>query len=264
MRERLVFFLYRLATGLIARLSLPRAFRVGEILGASAWMLGGAYRGTVRRNLRIAFPRKSAGEIDELAKAHFRQLGANIFSSIKVAEMKSAEIDQHVEIEGLDRMKAVFASGRGVVMMISHLGNWELFAQLAHHLPGRELATIYQPLGNRLIDADIRRTRGRRGVQPLSRRQGFAVAMRILKEKGLVGVLVDQHAGDGGIWAPFFDRLASTSPLAGILAQKTNAAVVPVAIYTTGSARWRVVVSDPLPPAADANTLTASINQVLA
>ena len=40
---------------------------------------------------------------------------------------------------------------------------------------------------------------------------------------------------------PFFNRLCSTSPLAAALAIRTNSAVVPAAIFTSGFARWRVV-----------------------
>lgn len=261
--EQLVYYFYRLFTGLIKRLPLPTAFRVGAALGSFAWFVAGPYRRVVRRNLRIAFPEKDESALRDLAREHFRHLGANLFSSLRIAVMPPAAIDEFVEIEHFDRMVAALERGQGVIMMISHIGNWEVFAQLAHHLPGRGLATIYQPLGNRLIDEDIRSARGKRGVQPLSRREGFTAAVRILKENGVVGVLVDQHAGDGGIWTPLFDRLSSTSPLTATLAGKTGAAILPMAVYTVGEARWKLTVSEPIPITADKGTTTAEINQVL-
>ena len=63
---------------------------------------------------------------------------------------------------------------------------------------------------------------------------------------------------------PFFNRLSSTSPLAAALAIRTDSAVVPVAIYTTGFARWRVVLSPELPYHPDKpEQLTAEINDAL-
>jgi lauroyl/myristoyl acyltransferase len=34
-------------------------------------------------------------------------------------------------------------------------------------------------------------------------------------------VLVDQHAGDHGVWSPLFDRLASTTTIAALMAMRT-------------------------------------------
>jgi lipopolysaccharide heptosyltransferase II len=106
---------------------------------------------------------------------------------------------------------------------------------------------------------------------PFARKDGFSAPIRFLRDGNLVGVLVDQHAGDGGAWTPFFGRLASTSPLAATLALRTGARIVPVAIYTdasAGLARWRFVVSEPIRYKERSNDLTpeqltAEINQVL-
>ena len=63
---------------------------------------------------------------------------------------------------------------------------------------------------------------------------------------------------------PFFNRLCSTSPLAATLAIRTNAAVIPSAVYTSGFARWRVVVEEEIPyDPANPERLTADINAVL-
>ena len=77
----------------------------------------------------------------------------------------------------------------------------------------------------------------------------------------MLGVLIDQHAGDKGVWTPFFGRLASTTPFPAVLAKKTGAALMPVSIVTSGIARWRVEVDDFI-PSREASTaeITARIN----
>jgi ADP-heptose:LPS heptosyltransferase len=101
-------------------------------------------------------------------------------------------------------------------------------------------------------------------VKTFDRKRGFNAAIALLREPGIVGVLVDQHAGDGGMWTPFFGRLASTSTLAATLAMRTNAVVIPVAIYTSGFAKWRVVLREEVPwQAGKAEELTADINTAL-
>jgi hypothetical protein len=88
----------------------------------------------------------------------------------------------------------------------------------------------------------------------------------LLRSGGGVGVLSDQHAGDHGLWTPFFGRLASTSPLAGLLAKRTRAALIAAAVYTTGPARWRMVFTerfDPPEAAASVTDITSRINEII-
>jgi len=88
----------------------------------------------------------------------------------------------------------------------------------------------------------------------------------LLRSGGGVGVLSDQHAGDHGVWTPFFGRLASTSPLPALLAKRTRAALIAAGVYTTGPARWRIVFTERFdPPKADTSiaALTSQINQII-
>jgi lipopolysaccharide heptosyltransferase II len=62
-----------------------------------------------------------------------------------------------------------------------------------------------------------------------------------------VGVLTDQHAGGAGIWMPLFGKIASTSPLAASLAQRTGALLAMVSVRTIGLARWEIKTSEPVP-----------------
>jgi lipopolysaccharide heptosyltransferase II len=76
--------------------------------------------------------------------------------------------------------------------------------------------------------------------------------------------LSDQHAGDHGVWTPFFGRLASTSPLPALLAKRTRAALIAAGVYTIGRARWRMVFTERFDETgASVAVLTSKINQVI-
>jgi Lauroyl/myristoyl acyltransferase len=85
------------------------------------------------------------------------------------------------------------------------------------------------------------------GVLTIDRTEGLHRGVTVLRNGGMLGVLIDQHAGDKGVWTPFFGRLASTTPFPAVLAKKTGAALMPVSIVTSGIARWRVEVDDFIP-----------------
>src|SRR6185369_4284442 len=126
------------------------------------------------------------------------------------------------------------------------------------------LATVYQKLGNRYIDAHVRHRRGRTGVETFDRADGFHGAIELLRSGGLIGILGDQHAGDHGVWTPFFGRLASTSPLPGLLAKRTGAVVIAAALHTVGPARWRMAFTARVDSPGDAvNLITFKGNRTI-
>lgn len=263
--ERLIFWIYRAISGAVAMLPLDVAFGLGLCLGRIGWWLLPPYRALVLANLTIAFgEEKSPAEIRRLGAAVFARLGANLFSGLKMAEMPPEEAAERVAQVHGERMQALIASGRKIVGAINHIGNWEAFSLMPLLIPGPRFATVYQRLGNRLIDADVRRTRGRVGVGTFERKAGFKAPVAFLKSGGLLAVLIDQHAGDGGVWTPFFGRLASTSPLAATLATLGGAALIPVSVRTVGWARWEMEFEAPVEVGErDAGAVTAELNAVL-
>src|SRR5207248_3895932 len=158
---------------------------------------------------------------------------------VKLCTMPPEKILRHVEVENVESMASRFRAGVPVVLILSHLGIWELFAQLMPKFVGFvRNASVYQGLGNRFIDEHVRRTRSQTGLELFDRHGGFDPVIELLRSGAGVAVLSDQHAGDHGVWTPFFGKLASTSPLAALLAKRTRAALIAAGAYTIGWPRW--------------------------
>jgi heptosyltransferase-2 len=260
----LVFFIYRTALAVARCLPIERVFAAGELVGICAFWMLPRRRRLATENLRRAFHDKPAPEIEAIARDHFRLLGANLFACAKLETMTAAEIRERVTLR-LFRPVPPVPERRGWVAMISHLGNWELFSHLAEFFPEYRFAAIYQPLANRLIDRHLSELRRSEGVTLFDRRGGLVRCIKFLQEGGALGVLVDQFAGVAGVWAPLFRRLTSTSHLAPALATRAGVELVPIAIYTTGRARWTVSVGQPRPTHRGEATedLAAWMNTVL-
>ncbi len=263
--DRLGYAIYWLLDRLIGALPIEVGFRMGAALGALGYYVAPPYRRLVLHNLQIAFGReKSPAELRALARQHFANLGANLFANLKLPRLSREEIESRVTVEGIETMEAGVVNNGGFVMVISHLGSWEMFAQLTPYIFNCKVGTIFQALGNKFIDAEVRKDRARLGLELFERKEGFVKACQFMRAGGAVGVLVDQHAGDAGLWTPFFGRLASTSTLAATLALRTDAWLVPAAVYTDGVARWRCVIRGQMKPhGQDADTITARINRMM-
>jgi lipopolysaccharide heptosyltransferase II len=159
-----------------------------------------------------------------------------------MVSMPLEKLTRYVEAENLDAVHAELRAGRPVVLLLSHIGPWELAAQLVpHYAPYARIGSPYQSLRNRYIDRDVSRRRARTGSELFDRSEGFHKPIELLRSGGLLGIFADQHAGDHGLWTPFFGRLASTSSLPGLLAKRTGATVMAAAVHTVGPARWRMI-----------------------
>jgi lipopolysaccharide heptosyltransferase II len=261
-----IYLLYRAGTAIASVLPVRVLFAIGNFTGLVAWMLLPQYRRLARRNLEIAFAKeKLPREMRRIVRRHFQRLAANLACSVKMGSMPPEKLARYVETENLDVVHQELRAGRPVILLLSHVGNWELLAQLVPHYANyARIGTVYQKLGNRYIDQDVSRKRATTGAELFDRGEGFHGPIELLRSGGLIGILGDQHAGDHGVWIPFFNKLASTTPLPGLLAKRTGAAVIAAAVYTEGPARWRMVFTPRIESTGDSvNAVTAKANRTI-
>ena len=266
MLEYFVYLIYRTGIALIGLLPLRGAFAIGKGLGFCAWVVLGKYRRLAFRNIEIAFAsERSPREMRRLVRRHFQQLGSNLLCTVRLMRMSPDQILQNVTVDNIEAMAREFRAGTPVVLVLSHLATWELFAPLMPKFVGFvRNSSVYQKLGNRFIDVHVRASRSRTGLELFDRREGFQPVIDLLRSGGGVGILSDQHAGDQGIWTPFFGKLASTSPLPALLAKRSRAALIAAAVYTTGAARWRMVFTERFDiPNASIDVLTLKVNEII-
>jgi len=261
-----VYLFYRAGTDLLTLLPLRFLFAMGQISGAVAWLVLPQYRKLALRNVRIAFGDEfSEKQIRRIVRRHFKQLGANLLCSVKFTRMPTEKILERVRLENFEYVENCFRQKQPFVLFSSHIGSWEFCTRLFPHFShGQRTATIYQRIRNPHIDRHVREARSQFGLEVFERSEGFGKAIGLLRSGGGIGILMDQHAGDGGLWTPFFGRLASTTALPALLARRTHAKLIGFAVHTEGFARWRAVAERPIENSgASIESLTARGNEIL-
>jgi len=266
MFDYVVYLFYRAGTDLLILLPLPLIFAIGQIGGAIGWLALPHYRKLALRNVRIAFGDElSEKQMRGIVRRHFQRLGANLLCSVKFTRMPMEKILERVRLENFEYAENCFRQKQPFVLCLSHIGSWEFCSQLFPHFAhGQRTATVYQRIRNPHIDRHVRAARSRFGLEVFERSEGFGRAIELLRSRGGIGILMDQHAGDGGLWTPFFGRLASTTPLPALLARRTHAKLIGFAVHTVGFARWRAVAETPIDGASESiEKLTACGNEIL-
>ena len=208
---------------------LPR--RVSRALASAAswlaWPLGTTARKITERNIAIAFPESSAAEQQRLARESFRQLfwvGAEFgpnwsWSAERLLKCVSS-------ISGEEHLHASLAENRGAIVLVPHLGNWELVGPyLASVYP---TTALYKEPRIPVLDRIIRRARQRHGntLVPADR-SGVRALLKALKSRELIAILPDHNpASGGGEFATFFGEPALTMTLVSKLIDRTGCKAV--------------------------------------
>lgn len=254
MAHRLEYALFRAVEGVLGMASLGTVARAGSLLGLAAWALSPKHRRLVRRNLRIATATATEAPdeatLDRMVRETFIRAGANMLGSQRAATLPTAELREHIEYEGMEHVLTPLNAGRGVVLVWSHMGNWEVLAQLIREV-GENIrgGPIYRPLENPLLDELTVQRRTQQGAVLFNKHDGFLGPVGLLREGGVVTVMTDQRAGGHGELCPFFGRLSSCTPLPALLARRTGSAMVTLSITTIGTGRWKLRVR-PVPEKA--------------
>jgi KDO2-lipid IV(A) lauroyltransferase len=225
-------------------------FRLGEWLGVLAWHILPVRRRIVLRNLRIAFAGEmTLAEIHALARESFRRTGANLVSAAHTARLAPEKLHEIIHIENLEVLESELAKGRGVVILLAHMGNWEVLSRFVHLFPpGTQTGAFYRPLNNPLMDERILRRRQADGTRMFSKRDNPLHVAAFLRQGGLVGILADQRVGSSGEAVEFFGRHTRASPLPSLLARRAKCPVLALALNFAGPGRWRAVFTEVEPP----------------
>jgi KDO2-lipid IV(A) lauroyltransferase len=125
----------------------------------------------------------------------------------------------------VEHVRAALGKGRGLIVVTAHIGNWEFSGLAVAHLVGSMLS-VARTLDNPMLDRYVRGVREQLGQRIVDRRGALRPVVRHLRDGGTVAMLIDQNQRAGGVFVPFFGRLASTVPSAASIALKYDVPVV--------------------------------------
>ena len=240
-------FLSRWASGL----SMAKRVRIGRALG---WLMGTLVRhrrGLIMEALARSFPEKSRKELSVVADGVYRHMGLLVMECLSFPTQPPEVFQGLVDYHGVEHVEAAKAKGRGVLILMGHIGNWELMGLgVAKHLP--HLNIIAKTQHNSGFDAFWRASRARMGISMLPVRNSYKDCLRALGRGETVSLPIDQNMRRRrGIFVDFFGEKACTTPGLAYLAEHSRAPVVPIYIIRKPDGRHDLHYLPALPPPAD-------------
>jgi len=260
----------RLFLFLAQALPLRSALRMGEGLGRLIAAVGRRRMRLAVDNLRHAYPDLSPKEAREMAVRVCEHFGrAMVESALAPRMLRRSTFRRHVVIRSEEHLRQALSSDRGAIFVAAHLGVWEIFGLVLHFMD-KSCHFVYRPVKNPLIERLVRKRRRALRQITVPRRGALRKLLRVLRDKGYIGLVVDQHAKRDGVWVPFFGRPASTTPAPALLALRTGAPIVcGYARRLPGTYRFELLLDEPVyaeptgDRAADVERITRQISQRL-
>jgi KDO2-lipid IV(A) lauroyltransferase len=140
------------------------------------------------------------------------------------------------DLIGWEHFLAAQKTGRGVLLVTPHLGNWEFGAPLlTRHGYKLHVITLVEP-GNGLTELR-QAARARHGIETMIiGRDPFAFVdiIRRLEKGATVALLIDRPPNSSAVQVDLFGRRFSASIAAAELARATNCEILPVALLQNG------------------------------
>ena len=258
----IVRFLALLATALPVEVSHEIACGFGTL---SYWIL--------RKRRKIALENITNALGDSLPEQRKKEIARSAFQSAALSMMELFTVEKikkeaaaRFKLVGNESLEEAFSKGHGVVLVISHLGSWEYLSFLPYFTK-RPWSVVVKDIKNPFLDKAIDAMRRVMTVNPISKDSSVRAILQELKAGHGVAILVDQWAGDEGLWIDFFDTKTSTTSIPARLSEKTGCALVSAYCLRTTPGHYEIHIEKPIVHNMEQSgwesTITQDLNEVL-
>jgi KDO2-lipid IV(A) lauroyltransferase len=261
-RGRAAYLAYRAGADL-ARVTPPA---IGSVVaGGLSRVMTVAWptrRAQVVRNLqRVSGGTLRGAELDHMVNEVFSNYARYWHEFFRLQDASRQWILEHCVIEGIEHVRAALDAGRGGILALPHLGNWDMAGACCAAL-GLPMTAVAEPVEPpELFDwfAESRRKIGLE-VVALGPRAGADVT-RALAANRIVCLLCDRDLVGNGVTVNFFGETTTVPSGPATLALRTGARLLPCASYFAADGQHVGRVSPSL-PAEREERLRADVQRV--
>ncbi|MFF9023431.1 phosphatidylinositol mannoside acyltransferase [Streptomyces eurythermus] len=266
--DRFADALYGLGWSTVKKLPEPVAVRLGRTIADAAWKRRGKGVRRLEANYARVVPGASPERLAELSRAGMRSYLRYWMESFRLPAWSAERVRAGFVPKDLHHLTEGLASGRGVVLALPHLANWDLagaWVTTALETPFTTVAERLKP--ESLYDRFVAYREGLgMEVLPHSGGAAFGTLARRLRDGGLVCLVADRDLSASGVEVDFFGERARMPAGPALLAQHTGALLLPVTLWYDDSPVMRGRVHPPIevPASGTRAEKTSVMTQALA
>ncbi|MER6102315.1 phosphatidylinositol mannoside acyltransferase [Streptomyces sp. NPDC001832] len=268
LRDRLTDGLYGLGWTAVKKLPEPVARALFRTIADQVWKRRGKSVLRLESNLARVVPGASPARLAALSKAGMRSYMRYWMESFRLPTWSPARIKASMDVTDAHRLTDGLDTGRGVILALPHLANWDLagaWVTTDLKVPFTTVAERLRP--ETLYDRFVAYREGLgMEVLPHSGGAAFGTLARRLRAGGLVCLVADRDLSASGVEVEFFGETARMPAGPALLAQQTGALLLPVTLSYDDTPVMKARVHAPVevPESGSRTEKTSSMTQALA
>ncbi|MCX4821779.1 phosphatidylinositol mannoside acyltransferase [Streptomyces sp. NBC_01142] len=268
MRDRLTDGLYGLGWSTVKKLPEPVAAGLGRAIADTAWKRRGKSVLRLESNLARVVPDAGPERLAELSKAGMRSYMRYWMESFRMPTWSAERVRNNVEIKDSHHLTDGLDSGRGVIVALPHLANWDLAGVWATRALGVPFTTVAERLKPESLYDRFVAYRESLGMEVLPHAGGsaFGTLARRLRSGGLVCLVADRDLSASGVEVKYFGETARMPAGPSLLAQQTGALLLPATLWYEDAPFMKGRIHPPVevPETGTKTEKTSSMTQALA
>jgi KDO2-lipid IV(A) lauroyltransferase len=245
-----VYLVVRLVVCFVQMLSYDASMRLANALAWLMYRVDRRHRMVAADNLKQAFPEiEDEQQIDRLVRATYRHFCRVVMVMIHLPRRFHVHSwKDHLGMIGGKHLVGTLLSGRPILLVTGHFGNWEL-GGYALGVFGFTTYAIARTLDNPYLDRFLKKFRQGTGQSILAKHGDFDKINDLMSADGIIATLGDQDAGRRGLFVDFFNRHASTHKAIALMSLQYDAPLVVLGIpHTAEPMRHKIIVQDVVLP----------------
>lgn len=219
-----MYYLFLLAKSLASILPRKVCYFFAKALALAHFYISKKDREIVRYNLSVIV--KDKRKLDKCVKEVFINFSYYLVDFFRYSRLTKEFLSKYIKVSGTENLDKAVASGKGIICLAAHLGNYELGGAVTAIL-GYDLNVVALPhkdvRTNRLFDSQ----RNMVGVKVIPTGAAIKRCLSLLRKGGMVALVADRDFTGHGIKTKVFSRYACLPRGVAFFTLKTDSVIVP-------------------------------------
>ncbi|MDB5079019.1 MAG: hypothetical protein JWP00_943 [Chloroflexi bacterium] len=225
-KDKVLVKTYKSASWLLWKLPTRLTYTLAAIGGEVYYWLWRDHSHYADINLQIVLGEPSINRrVRQVARRSFRNYVKYMVDFLRQPHLTSQEISALVTGTGWDYIEEAQKSGKGVMLISPHFGNWDGAATVAA-AHGYQISSVAKDFEPAELNELLQGARRNKGIKIYSLKESMRGLVSTLKNNGMVVLLLDSPLQNEGIVVNFFGRAVRFAAGPGTLVYMTGSKVV--------------------------------------
>lgn len=216
-------------------------YLLSDVMFLLVYRIFGYRKSVVTANLERSFPEKSSDEIAAIRRGYYRYFCDLVLETIKTLSISPAAVNERFSFGDMSSFEHCFKKKQSVIIVMGHLGNWELCGAYFSQLPLHQLYVLYHPLANKHFDGLVYRMRTRLGTRLYPMKSAFRGMVKNRKELTATAFIADQTPSPANAyWMTFLNQDTAVFKGTETIARKLDYPVIYLSVIRERRGHYRI------------------------